>query len=188
MSRPSSTALTVHLATYILRTEELATWFDGQVRLRLRAYLTDAMPPLEHITSSRCVVFQDQRIMVQRDTDGSHILPGGRREPGEGPEETVRREVLEESGWVIAEPVLLGFLHFRHITPKPEGYAYVYPDFLQVVYAANAVDFRADAILADGHVLESVFRDERNVRELMLPASQRLFLDAALDVRGSLSQ
>jgi 8-oxo-dGTP pyrophosphatase MutT (NUDIX family) len=43
-------------------------------------------------------------------------------------EQTVRREVLEETGWAIDPPKLLGVKHFRHLTPKPAGYSCPYPD------------------------------------------------------------
>jgi 8-oxo-dGTP pyrophosphatase MutT (NUDIX family) len=143
------------------------------------------MPPLSSITSSRCLVFKDDAVLVQRDRDSTHILPGGRREADESPLETVYREVAEETGWTITDPVLVGFLHFAHLTPKPSGYAYPYPDFVQVVYMADASRFVPDARLDDGYEIESVFRSIDDVQGLTLPATQRLFLDAALRVRES---
>ena len=125
--------------------EESASWGDGHIQLRVRGYLSDMMPPLEYVTSSRAVVFRDGAVLVQRDRDSTHILPGGRRESGEPPEATLQRELLEESGWVVADPTLLGFLHFRHLTAKPPGYEYPYPDFVQVIYVTTAVTFRPDA-------------------------------------------
>jgi ADP-ribose pyrophosphatase YjhB (NUDIX family) len=176
-----------HLSRCEPLTEEVASWFDGHVRLRLRGYLADQLPPLEYVTSSRCLVFRYDVVLVQRDKDSTHILPGGRREAEESPEETLHREVLEETGWALADPILIGFLHFCHLTPKPLEYKYPYPDFVQVVYMANAVAFMPDARLDDGYEVESVFRSIAEVQSLTLPASQRLFLDAALRLRGSLS-
>ena len=167
--------------------EESASWLHGHVRLRLRGYLTDLMPPLEYITSSRSLVFRADVVLVQRDKDSTHILPGGRLEGEESPAETLQREVLEETGWAIASPRLIGFLHFHHLTPKPLGYEYPYPDFVQVVFAANAVAFMPGARLDDGYEVESVFRSIAEVESLALTANQRLFLDAALRLRGSLS-
>lgn len=37
-------------------------------------------------------------------------------------EDTVRREVLEETGWTMQALHPLGFLHFHHRAPRPEGY------------------------------------------------------------------
>ena len=175
--------LSTYLASGAPLSEESASWLDGQIQLRIRGYLTGWMPPLDAITSARCLVFRNDAVLVQRDQHSTHILPGGRREPGESPLETVRREVLEETGWRLADPVLLGFGHFRHLTPKPPGYAYPYPDFVQVVYVADAVDFVPGARLDDGYEVESVFRSIPDVQRLPLPPNQRLFLEAALQLR-----
>jgi len=146
------------------------------------------MPPLEYIASSRCLVLRHNSVLVQRDRDTTHVLPGGRREAHESPVEAVRREVLEETGWAIAEPLLVGLLHFTHLTPKPSGYTYPYPDFVQVVYMANAVTFVPEAKLDDGYEVESMFCSIDDLPSLTLPVSQRLFLDVAIQVRASLPE
>ena len=102
--------------------------------------------------------------------------------------EQARREVLEETGWAIAEPLLVGLLHFTHLTPKPSGYTYPYPDFVQVVYMANAVTFVPEAKLDDGYEVESMFCSIDDLPSLTLPVSQRLFLDVAIQVRASLPE
>ncbi len=146
------------------------------------------MPPLEYVTSSRCLVFKNDCVVVQRDRDSTHIMPGGRRAADESPLETVRREVLEETGWVITDPLLVGLVHFTHLTPKPVGYAYPYPDFVQVVYMANAAEFVPDAKLDDDYEVESVLRSIDEVQGLTLPANQRLFLNAARQLRQLLAE
>jgi 8-oxo-dGTP pyrophosphatase MutT (NUDIX family) len=146
------------------------------------------MPPLDYITSARCLVFRHDSVLVQRDRDSTHILPGGRREADESPLEAVHREVLEETGWSITDPVLIGFVHFAHLTPKPSGHAYPYPDFVQVVYLADARESVPDARLDDGYEVESVFRPVADVQGRTIPATQRLFLDAALRMRPSLPE
>src|SRR5262249_42111773 len=83
---------------------------------------------------------------------------------------------------------LVGLLHFTHLTPKPSGYTYPYPDFVQVVYMASAVTFVPEARLDDGYEVETLFRSIDELPSLALPVSQRLFLDAALHVRASLPQ
>ena len=57
-------------------------------------------------------------------------MPGGQREPGETLEEALRREVREESGWLIDSVSILGFIHLEHLGPKPSGYRYPSPHFL----------------------------------------------------------
>ncbi|WP_339768927.1 NUDIX hydrolase [uncultured Pseudosulfitobacter sp.] len=45
-------------------------------------------------------------------------LPGGGIDPGESPLQTLHREVLEETGWAIAQPLRLGA--FRRFVYMPE--------------------------------------------------------------------
>ncbi len=51
---------------------------------------------------------------------------GGKLEPGETPEECVRREVLEESGLLIRRPVLKGLLTFPLFAKEEDWYAFVF--------------------------------------------------------------
>jgi 8-oxo-dGTP pyrophosphatase MutT (NUDIX family) len=101
---------------------------------------------------------QRRRHPVERALDGEQILPGGRREQGETLEQTLRREVIEETGWAIDAPRLLGCLHFHHLSSKPPGYAYPYPDFVQPVFIANAVRYVSERRVHDEYVAESGFQ------------------------------
>lgn len=51
---------------------------------------------------------------------------GGKMEPGETPEECVIREVREESGLRIREPVLKGFLTFPGFDGVDDWYVFVF--------------------------------------------------------------
>jgi 8-oxo-dGTP diphosphatase len=174
------------LAAFLRRQSLLATesavWGDGVFPLRLTSYLVDTPPPVPYITSVRCIVLKPGCVLTVRNArDHTHILPGGRREPGEAMEETLRREVLEETGWEIQDPALLGLMHFHHLSPKPGEYPYPHPDFLQTVYVAGAGAFIPDARMPDGFELEATFRSIADVERLGLPSGQRLFLQAARD-------
>ena len=175
-------ALMAYLARCTPLAEESARWAEGRMRLLMTSYLADAVPPLAYTTSARCLAFQRDSVLVQRDVDSTHILPGGRREADETLEETLRRELLEETGWAIGSPILLGCVHFHHLTPRPAEYAYPYPDFVQVVYTAEAAAYLPDALVDDGNEVESAFRPVAEVRQLALAAGQRLFLEAALQI------
>ena len=74
--------------------------------------------------------------------DGSHVMPGGRREAGESFEETAVREVAEETGWQVdpASLRLLGWMHYEYLTPRPDDWQFPHPDFIQLVYAGTATD------------------------------------------------
>lgn len=81
--------------------EESVAWGeDHSLKMRLTSHFCQDLPPLDLITSVRAIVLRDQHEILVVDEPGgvSHILPGGRREPGELLEQTLRREVLEETG------------------------------------------------------------------------------------------
>src|SRR4029079_10230696 len=90
-----------YLSKHRPQIEELVLWDD--LRLRVTSYLSSEIPPLELVTSVRAVVLNGRSVIVVRAPEGLHLLPGGRREPGEGLVETLTREVLEETGWTIGQ-------------------------------------------------------------------------------------
>lgn len=135
---PQLVALLGSLAPAVV---ERIVW-PGNVVVDVAAYptLTPAPVPPELVTLVRCIVRVGDRIVACQSPDMWHVWPGGRRLPGEAYETTARREVYEETGWLIDETDLrpLGFLHFRYAEPQPAGHPYPHPDFLQVVYTARA--------------------------------------------------
>jgi 8-oxo-dGTP pyrophosphatase MutT (NUDIX family) len=80
--------------------------------LRVAGYLSRELPPLPYVTSVRAVVSRGDLVLVMRNRDGVHVLPGGQREPGETLVQTLEREVLEEAGWTIDVRVGSGFCTF----------------------------------------------------------------------------
>ena len=107
-------------------------------------------------------------------------MPGGRLEPDETPEDALRREVLEETGWSLAFCRPIGILHYTHTDAAPEGYRYPYPDFLQIVYAGSAGEYRPELKEVDGYEIGSEFVSVADVQRLPLDAGQQVFLDTAL--------
>ena len=116
-------------------------WADGTIPLQVRYFRSDEQPPETYVTSVRCLVFQDDSILVVSNPEGRHILPGVRREAGETFEQTLRREVAEETGWSIESISRLGFIHLGHLGPKPPGYRFPHPHFFQIVYTARASEY-----------------------------------------------
>ena len=152
--------------------------------LRIAGYLSEELPPIEYVTSVRGVVFCEDQVLVMRNSDEVHVLPGGRRERGETLVETLKREVLEEAGWTLDVKRMLGFLHLRHLGPKPpgspSGIPYLYPDFAQVVFLADALDHRPGAMLPDDYEVDAAFRTVSAARELGAVLAGRLFLEEAI--------
>jgi 8-oxo-dGTP pyrophosphatase MutT (NUDIX family) len=171
--------LAAFLAGQTPRITEPLAWGDA-LRFDVAVYLGTDLPPLPLVTSVRAIVRREDMILVQEDRDSRHILPGGRREAGEVPEATLRREVREETGWAIGRPTVIGFMHYHHLNPRPPDYAYPYPDFCQIVYAAWAVEFDESAVLADEYVMGTESVPVVDVRRMVLSQREHYLLEAAL--------
>ena len=84
------------------------------MRFQLHKYWRDLLLPVlrqdQPPTVPQAIVLQDQQVLlVQRDHPRFWELPGGGMAPGETPEETVVREVWEETGVHIEIVELLGW-------------------------------------------------------------------------------
>ncbi len=168
--------------------EESVVWRDG-VHLHVTYYLGGKEPPLQYVTSVRAIVFQANSVHGVRDAASHfHIMPGGRREGIETLEETLRRELLEETGWTVAGIYSLGFAHFHHLAPKPAEYTYPYPDFLQLLYIAEAGSYVPDARVPGEYELETGFVPIDKVRRAGLEQGQAVLLDAAIELRRSMAR
>ncbi len=108
-----------------------------------------------------------------------HINPGGRREPGESVEATLQRELIEETGWAVRESKFFGFIHFRHLSPRPDAYPYPYPEFVQLLFVAEAGEHRAPAQLTVEYEVASEFVPIDEAHKL-LDADQATVLATAI--------
>jgi len=111
--------LAAFLAPLTAFAEGKHTWPTGPVSLA--CYLTDRPPPRRYVSSARSIVVDNDQVLAIQDPTSKSLMPGGRLEPNETPEDALRRELLEETGWSLARFHLIGFLHFRHLTPVPKG-------------------------------------------------------------------
>jgi 8-oxo-dGTP pyrophosphatase MutT (NUDIX family) len=156
-------------------------WADGTMPLQVRAYVSDIRPPAKLVSSVRCVLLRGSAVMVIEDFKGEqHVLPGGRVEAGEALAETLQRELVEETGWTAHEPMQLGFTHFHHLNPAPDGYRYPHPDFLQIIYTAAAGEHLPDQQEQDSEwEAGSSFLSLHEALLLDLDPINRAFLEAA---------
>ncbi|MEO6044749.1 MAG: NUDIX domain-containing protein [Tepidiformaceae bacterium] len=135
---------------------------EPPVPLHARLSFAAALPPIEVRSSVLGIVMRsDEQVLFihpeQPSGDIAHVLIGGRPNPNESVEQTLIREVGEESGWLVTPHRLLGFRHFRHLGPlTPQMADRPYPDFLQPIYAAFAEKYDATLLLPDKKPCEFV--------------------------------
>lgn len=160
---------------------ERVVWAQSGGEFDFHAYVTPDPPPLELIVSARAILFRRGLVLAfDSGTGTTHVIPGGRREPGESLEDTLAREIREEIGCEIApRPRQLGLIQLHDRLPRREGSPYPYPDSLWIVYAATALP-------GSGPQSEDVWvRDPRFVEVSSLPSLnvspvELAFVDAAL--------
>ncbi len=173
------------LRSGVLLFESRVAWGDGAIPLNVSCYLGKAAAPSGLVSSVRAIVFRKAEVLIVTEKSGGvYILPGGRVEQGEQPLVTLRREVLEETGWTIRSPRLLGWQHFHHLAPRPTDYPYPYPDFVWPIYLAEAQRFVPTAVIPDDYVFESRFRNIDEVKRLPINKGELLLLEAAVAMRA----
>lgn len=94
-------------------------------------------PPAELTTSALGLVFQGDRLLLPKLVERGWDIPGGHIEIGESPEESFRREVLEETGAHLGAVGLLGYQKIVIHAPRPDGYKYPHPVSYQVFFWAQ---------------------------------------------------
>jgi len=157
---------------------ESTTW-PGPIPIAVAAYSGGCDLPAALVSSIRCVVTVGDQVLVCQDAGPSiHIWLGGRCEAGESWLETAQREVWEETGWRLDPPSvsMLGFLHFRHLTPMPDAHPFPHPDFLQVVMHGEATGVPRNWVDIKGYVERSWLVSPDAAMALPLSAAGRAFL------------
>ncbi|HET8911636.1 MAG TPA: NUDIX domain-containing protein [Ktedonobacteraceae bacterium] len=102
-----------------------------------RVVLSSHLPPRELIATALVLAFDGDRLLQTHLVARGWDIVGGHIEPGESPEEAVRREAYEEASARLGDLHLLGYQRLRLLGPRPDEYRYSYPDSYQAFYWAQ---------------------------------------------------
>ncbi len=102
--------------------------------------LDDTLPPRELITSALALAFHECNFLMTKLIERGWDIPGGHIEPGETPEQTMRREVMEEAAVELGSVRLLGYQQIRLLGDIPADYRYPHPESYQVFYIGHVTN------------------------------------------------
>ncbi len=151
------------------------------VPLEFQACLANEPPPRAAIGSVRALVLRHDEVLLVQSAPPI-LTVGGRCEPGETIEETLLREVGEESGWRVTPIAVIGFIHCRHLDDQRPDWGRPAPDFVDPVFATEAVRYQPDMFGATE--LGCEFIPVTAVEELGIDDINRTFLREALRKRA----
>jgi 8-oxo-dGTP diphosphatase len=146
----------------------------------IRVVLNEVLPPAELVTSAGALAFDGDRLLLARLTSRDWDLPGGHVEPGESPEQAMRREVYEEAGARLGPARVFAHTRVRVRAPKPNGYRYPHPDSYMVFYWARVVAL--DPFEPSAEATERRLFPPGEARELACVRNHLALYEVALDL------
>jgi 8-oxo-dGTP pyrophosphatase MutT (NUDIX family) len=151
------------------------------VPLEARFFLADDLPPRQYVGSVRAFVLREDQVLVAQSSPPVFSV-GGRCEPGETIEQTLLREVVEESGWRVEPIALIGFVHCRHLDGQRPDWGRPAPDFIDPMFVVSAVEHRPEQL---GQAeIPSEFVPVATVERHRIDEVSRIFLREALRKRA----
>lgn len=161
-------------------------WQTTPLPLQENIYVSPSLPPDELISSARVILRRGDEVMVIHDHENQpYIIPGGRREPGENIWQTLHREIGEETGWTVRDTAVIGFYHFQHLAPKPEGYTYPHPHFFWAIFTAQAHQYDPARLETDFYVTSARFHPIHEVLTWQLGYGQHELLQTAVQHKSA---
>jgi 8-oxo-dGTP pyrophosphatase MutT (NUDIX family) len=159
-----------------------AEWLG--VPLEARTYLSRELPPRRVVGSVRALVLLGESVLLVNSCPPI-LSVGGRCEPGETVEQTLLREVAEESGWLVSPLGVIGFVHCRHLDEQRPDWGRPAPDFLDPIFATAAIQFDLGSRSAGELPTELV--PIATLENLGIGEIDRTFLAEALKLRAELT-
>ena len=150
--------------------------WDG-VPLEFRTCLSDELPPRSYVGSVRAIVLRGNKVLLVH-SSVPILSVGGRCKPEEAIEQTLLREVAEETGWNVSPLGAIGFIHCRHLDEQRPDWGRPAPNFIDPLFAVVAETF--DEALMDPTVPQCEFVCVDTVEALGVEEINRTFLSAAL--------
>ena len=155
----------------VLRDEERVF---GERRFRMTLALADELPVDIRVSAAHCLAFDaDLGVLLVRHVDRQWTIPGGRTEPGESAEETMRREAMEEAAAVVSDPVVIATERIDLLAGEPDP-AFPPPPAHQVFFVARLV------------ALGSLVPNPETIESRVFPIDEALTLPGWIDHNGAL--
>ncbi len=116
----------------LIKVDREITWLPKPAEGRL--YITDELPPLELCRTAFGFAFNGDQVLMTRLKNRDWDIPGGKIDVGETPQQTVVREVLEETFVQVEVIELVGIQEVELLGPRPENFQWIYPLSVQVYF------------------------------------------------------
>lgn len=155
--------------------------WDG-IPLEFRTCLSDELPPRAFVGSVRAIILRGNEVLLVH-SSVPILSVGGRCKPEETIEQTLLREVAEETGWKFSPVGVIGFIHCRHLDQQRPNWGRPAPDFIDPLFAVVAEAF--DETLMDSTAPKCEFVSVDAVEALGVEKINRTFLSEALRKRSA---
>ncbi len=127
------------LEAFLSRHPSFGGWREAWegVPLEFRTCLANDLPPRAFVGSVRALILRGNEVLLVH-SSAPILSVGGRCQPGETVEQTLLREVGEETGWRVLPLGVIGFIHCRHLDEQRLSWGRPAPDFIDPLFVVEA--------------------------------------------------